>query len=183
MAITRIKKSDQLEELEQKFSQAKGVAFVKYDKATVEEVQVVRRSLRAKGMSYTVIKKTLMSIASKKVKNVDFSATDLPGCVAVIISPDDEISPLYSIKEIKKDHFDKKSKFAKFDFAGALFEGEFLNSEAAMQLANTPSREESLRKIMLALSSGTQKIHGVLSSGLRSIHTICKDSEKFQKTS
>ena len=73
----------------------------------------------------------------------------------------------------------KETKISKFDFAGAVFEGEFLDEVATAQFAEIPSREQSLAKIISMLRSGPQKIHGVLTHGLRGIHASLKNAEKF----
>ncbi len=181
MATSKAKKGDQLKALEAKLKDSAGVAFVHYIGPTVEEVQTVRRDLRSQGMSYSVLKKTLMALAAKNTGVAEFSADDLEGPVAVIVSDSDEIAPAAAIKKLKKDFFDKTSKSTKFDFAGSIFEGKFLNAEETAALANTPSREESLGKIVGMLRSGPQKLHGILGSGLRGIHAALNDAEKFAK--
>ncbi len=179
MATSRSKKSDQLSALEEKFKAAAGIAFAQFNKATVEEVQQIRRDLRKNGMSYTVIKKTLIALAAKNTGKAEFSPNDLEGAVSVIVSTEDEIAPAAAIKKMKKDTFDKALKISKYDFAGAVFEGKFINKAEATTLADTPTREESLAKILSMLRSGPQKLHGVLGSGLRGIHGVLKDAEKF----
>lgn len=179
MATSKAKKNDQLTALEDKFQRAKGIAFVQYSGPTVEEVQLIRRSLRARGMSYTVIKKTLMAIAAKNTGKAEFSSNVLEGPVAVIVSETDEIAPAAAIKQLKKESFDKKTKTSKFDFAGAIFNEEFLDKVATTQLAETPSREESLAKIVSMLMSGPQKLHGILNSGLKGVHNVMKNADKF----
>jgi len=183
MAISRDKKQAQLQALVAKFKDATGVAFVKFDKATVNEVQTVRRELRAQGMSYDVIKRTLISIAAKETGLAEFGADDMEGMVAVICSPDDIVLPAQMIKKFKKDFFDKKADHAKFDFAGAVFEGNFLDASAAESFANTPTKEESLGRIVGMLMVGPQKLHTVFKHGLQSAHAIMKDADKFAKTS
>ncbi len=183
MAITREKKTEQLKALEDKLKNSAGVAFVHYIGPTVEEVQTVRRDLRAQGMSYSVLKKTLMALAAKNTGLAEFNPTDLEGPVAVIVSDSDEIAPAAAIKKLKKDFFNKEEKTTKFEFAGAIFEGKFLNAEETATLADTPSREESLGKIVEMLRSGPQKLHGILGSGLRGIHAALNDAEKYAKAS
>ena len=152
---------------------------LKFNRATVGEVQDVRRSLREKGMSYSVLKKTLIALAAKEAGICEFSSDDLPGSVAVIVSPDDVVAPAQEIKRFKKESFDKKIKASKFDFAGAVFEGRFLDAVAAAEFANTLTREESLIGIISMLRAGPQKIHGVLHSGFQKLHNILKNAEKF----
>ena len=179
MATSKQKKSGQLAALLEKFQKAQGVAFIRFDQATVEEVQKVRRALRAEGMSYTVIKKTLMALAAKETGLGEFSANDLEGSVAVIVSETDAVMPAQEIKKLKAEYFDKKEKFSKFDFAGALFEGKFLDAAATTQFANTSTREESLAKIIGMLQSGPQKLHSVFNSGFSKLYNVMENAEKF----
>ncbi len=179
MAITRSKKEEQLAALIEKFKEAAGVAFAKFDKLGVEEAQIIRRELRENGMSYTVIKKTLMAIAAKEAGLAEFDSDSLEGSVAVIVSPTDAVMPAQFIKKFKKDFFDKANKFAKIDFAGALFEGNFLDAAKTAEFANTATREESLAKIVGMLKSGPQKLHSVFNSGLQRTFNVLKNADKF----
>lgn len=179
MATSKAKKTGQLEALIEKFKTAQGVAFVAFDGATVMDVQAARRDLRSKGMSYTVIKKTLISIAAKEAGVCEFDSDDLDGAVAVIVSSEDAIAPAAAIKALNKEHFDKETKTSKFTFAGAVFEGKFLDPEGAKVLADTPTKEESLAKIVGALRSGPQKLHSVFQSGLRKNINVLQNADKF----
>ena len=179
MAVSKSKKSEQLAALESQFKEAKGVAFARFSTVTVEEAQAVRRDLRSKGMTYTVIKKTLIALAAKNAGLCEFDSDNLDGSVAVIVSSTDEIEPAAAIKNLYKSHFDKKSKTSKFDFAGAVFEGAFLDAQAAKALSEIPSREESLGKIVGMLKSGPQKLHGVMGSGLSKLYNVLDNAEKF----
>lgn len=179
MAITKSKKKDQLAALTEKFKEAAGVAFVKFDQLGVEEAQVIRRDLRANGMSYTVIKKTLMAIAAKDTGLAEFDSDELEGAVAVIVSTTDAVMPAQFIKKFKKEFFNKETKHAKIDFAGALFEGNFLDAAATAKFADTATREESLGKIVGMLRSGPQKLHSVFNSGFQSLYNVMKNADKF----
>lgn len=180
MAITKAKKEQQLAALVEKFKEAQGAAFIKFDGATVEEVQTVRRELRAQGMEYTVIKRTLIAIAAKETGLATFDSDDMEGMVAVITSADDIVLPAQSIKKFKKDFMNKETKVSKFDFAGAIFEGNFLKAAEAEVFANTPTKEESLGKIVGMLMVGPQKLHTVCLSGLRGALTIMQQADKFK---
>lgn len=179
MAVSKSKKQEQLQALIETFKNAAGVAFVKFDQTTVNEVQAVRRELRSQGMSYNVVKRTLISLAAKEAGLATFDSDDMEGMVAVICSPDDIVLPSQAIKKIKKDYFDKGKDLAKFDFAGAIFEGNFLDAKAAEQFANTPTKEESLGRIVGMLMVGPQKLHTVCMHGLKSAHAIAKNADKF----
>ncbi len=182
MATSKEKKQAQLTALEEKFKKAAGVAFVRFHAPTVNEVQTVRRNLREKGMSYTVIKKTLITLASKNTKLADFQTKDLEGVVAVIVSETDAIAPAAAIKDLKKEFFDKETKTSKFDFSGSVFEGKFLDVQETTVLANTPSKEESYAKIIATLRHGPKGIHSMLTHGLRGITLSLKEADKYAKS-
>jgi large subunit ribosomal protein L10 len=179
MATSKAKKNHQLALLVEKMKSGAGFAFVKFDGPSVNEVQQARRDLRDQGMSYTVIKKTLIAIAAKEAGVAEFGADDLEGAVAVIISESDEIAPAAAIKKLKKEHTDKETKLAKFDFAGAVFEGKLLDPMATAALANTATREESLAKVIATLRRGPQGIHSALTHGLRGITLSLKEADKY----
>lgn len=120
-------------------------------------------------------------MAAKNAGKAEFAPRDLEGNVAVIVSETDEVSPAAAIKKLKKDFFDKETKTSKYDFAGAVFDGKFLDKAEAAVLANTPTREESLGKIVGMLKSGPQKLHGVFNSGLQRPYNVLQNAEKFAK--
>jgi len=103
----------------------------------------------------------------------------LEGAVAVIVSPTDEIAPAAAIKKYMKEFFDKKKKTSKVGYAGSIFEGKFCDVAATAIIAETPSREESLAKIIGMLKSGPQKLHGVLGSGFSKLFNVLENAEKF----
>lgn len=179
MATSRAKKNTQFEAIKSKFQKAAGIAFTRFESPTVMDVDQVRGELRKKGMSYTVVKKTLIALASKETNRAEFSADDLAGSVAVITSEVDEIAPAAFIKKFQKDFFNKKTKTSKFNFAGAVFAGKFLDPLSAEALANTPSREESFAKIIATLRHGPKGIHSMLTHGLRGITFSLKEAEKY----
>lgn len=181
MAITKAKKQSQLAALEALFKDAKGAAFMSFDGLTVDEAQVVRRALRADGMNYVVIKKTLIALAAKNTGLAEFNSDQLEGSVAVIVSQDDEIAPAAAIKTFYKEFNAPKKDIIKVDYAGAVFEGKFVDAEGTKALASIPSREESLGKIVGMLVSGPQKLHGVLNSGFQGVYNVLQNAEKFAK--
>jgi len=179
MPTSRTKKTEQLSALEAKLKKAKGVAFISFKALTVEEAQNMRRDLRSKGMTYTVIKKSLIRLAAKAAGLPEVKEENIAGSVAVIVSATDEIAPAASIKKYIKEIRIPKTKDSKVAFAGAIFDGKFLSAAETALLANTPSRDESLAKIMGMLRSGPQKLHGVLNSGFQGLYNVLQNAEKF----
>jgi large subunit ribosomal protein L10 len=179
MATSKSKKTDQLTALEAKFKEAKGIAFVKFDGLTVQEAQTMRRELRTNDMTYTVIKKTLIQRAAKNAGLDGVLSKNLPGAVAVIVSLIDEIAPAAVIKKFQKEFKNAETKESKLDFAGAIFEGAFIDSSQTRELASIPTREESLARIVGALQSGPRQLHGILNSGFQKLYNVLQNAEKY----
>lgn len=181
MAVSKSKKQEQLTKLENMFKEAEGIAFATFSGVGVEAVQNIRRELRSQGMEYFVAKKTLFSLAAKNTDTCEFASDSLEGACVVITSSTDSVAPAAAIKKMIKDTFDKEAKASLYDYAGAIFEGKFLNKAETAVLASTPSREESLSKIVGMLKSGPQKLHGVLNSGLTKMARVLDQADAFAK--
>ena len=179
MAITKAKKTEQLSALVEKLKVAQGVGFVRFDQLTVQDAQEVRKYMRERGMSYTVLKKTLMSVAAKQAGLCEFDSDELEGSVAVVVSPDDSIAPAAAIKDMMKELNKPKQDLFKLSFAGSIFEGKFLDAAQTKVLADIPTREESLGKIVGMLKSGPQKLHGVFNSGFQGLYNVMQNADKF----
>lgn len=181
MAISKSKKQAVLDDLTARFEQSEGIAFLSFDRLTVMEVEGFRKYCRENQLQYAVVKKTLIALAAKQAGKAAFDSDALPGSVAVVTSSDDVVLPAAAIKKFKADTYDKKTKTSKVDYAGAVFNGEFLDLTMTAQLAETPTREESLGKIVGMLLSGPQKMHGILRSGLQGCYTVLSQAEKFTR--
>jgi len=179
MAITKAKKQEILAGLEQKMNDATGVAFLTFDGLTVDEAFAFRNYCRDNDMTYTVAKKTLMSLAAKDTNTAEFDSDQLAGAVAMITHPDDVVMPAATIKKFIADTLDKATKESKVAYAGAVYEGALIDQKETAVLAATPSKEESYGKIVGMLTHGTRGIHGVLQSGLKGAINVLQSAEKF----
>ena len=181
MATSKAKKTDQLQRLQSQMASAQGIAFLAFSAPTVGEMESVRNYLRENEMTCTVIKKTLIALAAKNAEKADFARESLDGNIAVICCPNDEVAPAAAIAHFKKESFDKKTKTSKFNFGGAIFAGKFLDAAAAETLGATPSREQSMAKIIGALRGGPRGIHSFLQFGTRGIKNALENADKFSK--
>ncbi|EKE28912.1 MAG: 50S ribosomal protein L10 [uncultured bacterium (gcode 4)] len=144
MAVSKAKKVDILAQIEQELKLATSVAFTSNTKLTVEEISSLRRDLRKVDAKFMLAKKTLIRIAFKNVYNVDISEDIMPGQVAVLISKWDKIAGL---TVVNKYAFELR-KEEKIKFVGAYFDGEVIDAAWAAKLANLPSREVLLSKLL-----------------------------------
>ncbi|MBR3683819.1 MAG: 50S ribosomal protein L10 [Lachnospiraceae bacterium] len=124
---------------------AQSVVLVDYRGLTVEQDTNLRRELRAAGITYKVYKNTMMNFA---FKGTDFEALApyLEGPSAVAISKDDATAPARII-----------SKFAKtapaLEIKAGVVEGTAYDAKGMAAIANIPSREELLSKLLGSIQS------------------------------
>jgi len=127
-----------VEEIKALLKDAKNVAVVDYTGMTVATATELRKAVKASGGQMKVTKNTLFKIASGQ--------TDLPleGLSAFIFSLTDEIAPLKAIA-------------GKLPFKLGLAGDRILTAAELTQLANTPSRETSVAKLMFLLQYHTSR--------------------------
>ena len=160
MAVKKAKKADVLKKLEEKFSRAKAVYFSDYRGIPVKKLGSLRKKLREAGVDYVVAKKTLYKIALQKNNLPEVSDEILAGPVGAAIGYNDVVIPVKILNEFIKDA-------EQFQILGGIVEGKVVNKAQAKALAQLPSREQLLAKLVGSLKSPLYGIHGALSGVLR----------------
>ncbi len=158
MALTKAQKVDIAKELAEKMKEAKSVVFADYQGLTVKELKELRTLLRKSGVTFTVVKKTLIKIAAKEAGfEGEFSRDIVEGPVGAALSMEDEIAAARLLHEFSKTHDNLKLR-------GALFEGRVLSLADTKELALLPGKEELLAKLVYLLKSPISGFHGVLNN-------------------
>lgn len=129
-----------VEEISASIKDAQSVVLVDYRGLTVEQDTQLRRQFREAGVTYKVYKNTMMNFA---FKGTDFEALIpyLEGPSAMALSTTDATAPARII-----------SKFAKtapvLEIKGGVVEGIVYDAKGMAAIANIPSREELLSKLL-----------------------------------
>ncbi len=142
--------------LSDKLDKAKSVYFTDYLGLNVSEVTVLRKKFFHSNVEYKVVKNTLLKIALEKNK-ISLGDEIFSGSTAMVISYDEPVAAAKIIKEFLKDHSLPSMK-------GILFEGSYLPASDFEKIANLPSKEESLVKIVVMLKSPVQNLINLLCS-------------------
>lgn len=152
MASEKILKQKQsaVEELSEKFKNAKVILFTDYRGINVEDVTKLRSNLRKANAEYKVIKN---NITRRAIKENGLEGLDevLTGTTAVIIGNEDYLAPSKAIYE-----FIKNNEFYKIK-AGVI-DGKVVSEEEVITLAKLPSREELLGKLAGVLLANIGKL-------------------------
>ena len=132
-------------EISEVIKDAQSVVLVDYRGLTVEEDTALRKQLREAGVNYKVYKNTLMNFA---FKGTDFEALApyLNGPSAIAVSTDDATAPARILAE-----FAKKAK--NLEIKAGVVEGTFYDAKGMLAVAEIPSRDVLISKLLGSLQS------------------------------
>jgi len=159
MAI--MSKTQVIEELSAKLATAKAAFLADYRGLTVDEVNELRGKLREAGVEYRVVKNTLLRLATK---DTPFTCLDeyLKGPTAIAIAQEDPVAPAKVLSD-----FAKSSKV--FELKTAVLDGKLLSLAEVSALAELPSRDELLAKMLGSINAPVSNFVGVLAAVPRSL--------------
>lgn len=135
--------------IKEKFEKAQTVVLVDYRGLTVAEDTELRNQLRQAGVEYMVLKNTMINLATKEM-GFDQLAAHLEGPTAVAFGMTDMIAPAKIISD-----FSKKAK--KMTIKCGICDGAYLDEAGVQALANLPSKEVLIAKIMGSMMSSVSK--------------------------
>lgn len=143
-----------VEEISAQIKDAQSVVLVDYRGLTVEQDTQLRKQLREAGITYKVYKNTLMNFAFKGT-DLESMSSLLEGPNAIAISKEDATAPARVL-----------AKFAKtapaLELKAGVVEGTFYDENGIKAIANVPSREELLSKLLGSLQSPITNLARVL---------------------
>lgn len=158
-------KVNKVEELKDRLSNARAIVLVDYKGINVEQDSLLRTNFRKDGVDYFVAKNTLIHIALKEL-GIDKLDTYLAGPTAVAVSKKDEVAPARVIKKFVETELDKDKKDL-LSFKAGFVGGELFNEAQLNQLANLPSREELIGRILAGFNAPISGFVGVLQGVIR----------------
>jgi len=162
MAITKKKKEELVDIFAERLEKSKAAVFTDYKGLTVEEINEVRNNLRDKGIEFKVIKNTLFGLAIKKAK-LDIDSKELANHpVAVAFGYDDEVAPAKVVFNFAKDH-------EQLEIIGGILEGKSIDVQSVKSLAQMPSREELIAKMIGSINAPVSNFVGVMHASLRNV--------------
>ena len=173
---SRQDRNDDLNALKEQFDKANAGMVVGFHKLTVAKDQELRNQLRAAGVTYQVVKNTLARKAAEGTR-FDKAKDHFKGVTAVALSDSD---PMGLSKAI--------SKFAKanpevFTFKAGVVEGRVVSLAEVEAIANLPSKEELISKIMFLVNCQAQRLVTVISAVPRNLAIVIRQiGEKGSKS-
>lgn len=154
-------KAQVIADLAVKLASAKATFVADYRGLNVEQVNDLRGKLRNAGAEYQVVKNTLLHLAAKDTPQACLDPF-LAGPTALAIAPKDPVAPAKVLSEFAKAN-------AKFSLKGGALEGRALSVAEINALADLPSREVLLAKMLGSMSAPATNFVGVLAAVPRSL--------------
>lgn len=143
-------KYEAVDAIKERLSRAKSLVVTDYRGLSVEEMTTLRDKLRAEGVEYKVVKNRLAQIALQQ-SGMDPLESLLKGTKAIAFGIKDPVSPAKVLTAYAKEN-------EKLKVVGGLMDNVVLDAKAVGQLAQIPSREVLLGRLVGSLSSPVQKL-------------------------
>ena len=155
----------------EKFENSQGIYFTNYSGLDVPKITSLRKSFTQNSVEFSVIKNTLVKIASKNAGLEGKFDDILSGQVGIAFS-EDPIAPAKVIKNFKDENKDD------LEVLGVYFDGELYDADKYQQLAVLPSKEELLGKFVSCLNSPMFKLASTLNSPMSKLVFALKAIQK-----
>ena len=164
---SRETKQKDLAALTESLQNSKSAMVVSFTKLTVTKDQEFRSSLREAGASYQVVKNTLARIAVKGTQFED-ATEHFKGVTAIAWTENDPVVLSKAISKFMKDNADI------YSFKTGVVDGKLVDLKQLTTIANLPSKEELISKLMWVLNSGAQRLVTVINAVPRDLAVVIK---------
>ncbi|MHB1043650.1 MAG: 50S ribosomal protein L10 [Eubacteriales bacterium] len=160
MPISKKEKEVILGDLKEKLGTAKSAVLANYRGLTVSEATRLRRRMREAGCEFKIAKNTLTGLAAKQVGLEDLIPY-LEGPVAIGFSTGDPVAPAKILTEFIRE-------FKKMEIKAGVLEGKVIGADGVKGLADLPSREVLLARVLGGMQAPLYGFTNVLTGTLRS---------------
>jgi large subunit ribosomal protein L10 len=164
MAVTRAKKTEQVEKLSKDLRKVSSLIVTTYAKLTVAQDFELRKTLRTSGAKYAVVKNTLVERAAKGTK-VENALKDLAGVTSIAYTEGDPVALAKALAKYAKDN-------PEFSFKSGIVEGRVITIKEIESLATMPSKEEIYSKLLYLLSAPAQRLVTVMDAAGRDLAVV-----------
>lgn len=164
---SRETKAKDLASLTESLQNSTSAMVVSFKGLTVTKDQEFRNNLREAGAKYQVVKNTLARIA---VKGTQFeeAAESFKGVTAIAWTDGDPVVLSKAVSKFMKEN-DKI-----YTFKTGVVDGKLVNLEQLGVIANLPSKEELISKLLYVLNAQAQRIVTVINAVPRDLAVVIK---------
>jgi large subunit ribosomal protein L10 len=169
----RSEKQQDLDKLKTELAKVSTVILTTFQGITVENDTKLRRAVQAAGGTYQVVKNTLAERAGAGTP-AEGLLKNLTGTNSIAYTQTDPVALAKALTKIAKD-------VPAFQFKSGVVEGRVISIAEIQQLANLPSKEELVSKIMYLLNAPAQRIAMTLNALPHNLAVTVNEAIKANK--
>ena len=169
---TRQQRDQEIENLQREFHEAPNALLVGFQGIKVADDERLRRELRQANLKYRVVKNTL-AIRAADGTPLEQVKHNFIGATAVATSKSDPVTLAKVLSKWAKES-------AAITFRAGVVEGQVIAVKDIAALANMPSKEELVSRIMFLINSSAQRL-AVVTAGVARNLTVVVDQVRAHK--
>jgi large subunit ribosomal protein L10 len=162
--MNRNEKAQAISELTDNIGTATNAFVLDFKGITVPQVTELRKQVRESGSNYVVIKNTLALIAVKETALTKLSG-HFSGMTAVAYNTSDPVALAKVLTKFAKD-------VPAVQFKGAMLAGQVVAANEIQNIANLPTREELLGKLLYLMQHPIRGLAVVLNGTIRNVAVV-----------
>jgi large subunit ribosomal protein L10 len=173
MALSRQKKAEKVGALAKELERSTSAIIGTFSKLTVNQDFELRKTVRAAGGRYRVLKNTLAARAAKGSK-IEAALQGLKGVSSVAYTSGDPVALAKALSTWVQEN-------AEFTFKLGIVDGKVINVEEVKALATMPGKEEIFSKLLFLINAPAQRLVTVLNAAGRDLAVVLNQGVEKQK--
>jgi large subunit ribosomal protein L10 len=157
MALSKADKHALASSYAEHFADAKNVIVIKQEGLPVNAMNALRKDVTRNNGMLKVVKKRLLLKSLEHTSLEMIELETLQDSVAVLCAYDDEYAPLKAVNNHNKSYTKDKHEYG-FTYVGGRFSNEWKDAEHVSVLANIPSQEELISKLLYLIKYPLQSL-------------------------
>ncbi len=171
MSKSRTQKEELLKKYKDLIESKSGYLLVNSDKLDTPTVTGLKIQLKDVDANFTVLKNSIFKVALQETEQ-PLQTQEFDGPTALITFESDPTTPAKLVKKIQKEK-------ELLEPRSGVFEGEFLSAERVMQLAEIPSKEVLLSRLVGSMNAPLTGFMNAVTGNVRGLTVVLKGiSEK-----
>ncbi len=175
MALTKAKKQEKVQQLATELAGSTSAIIGTFAKLTVSQDYELRKTVRAAGGRYRVLKNKLAARASQGT-GIEAALQGLKGVSSVAYTSGDPVALAKAVSNWVADN-------AEFTFKLGIVDGRVINVEEVKALATMPGREEIFSKLLFLINAPAQRLATVLAATGRDLAIVVNQAVEQNKFS
>jgi large subunit ribosomal protein L10 len=173
MALSREKKAEKVAQLSKELASSTSAIIGTFAKLTVAQDYELRKTVRAAGGRYRVLKNKLAERAAQGTK-IEAALKGLKGVSSVAYTSGDPVALAKALSTWVAEN-------AEFTFKLGIVDGKVINVEEVKALATMPGKEEIFSKLLFLINSPAQRLATVINATGRDLAVVINQAVEQKK--